>query len=134
MAKSNGSISNTKKVAISLAKILKQGDVVFLYGTLGAGKTTFTKYLLESFGYSGNVQSPTFVVERQYNINDFKFYHLDLYRIKKNSLDLLEFLNEKDTEGIYIIEWPEVIEDIIKPDYKIYFKIVDEKLRDIKVV
>ena len=134
MAKSSGSISNTKKVANKFASTLNKGDVVFLYGSLGAGKTTFTKYVLKYFGYQETVQSPTFVLERIYKINDLCVYHLDLYRIKKKDLHLLEFLNEKDKNGIYLIEWPELVEDIIQPNYKVYLKLVSEKLRSIEVL
>jgi len=134
MEKSIGNISNTKEVAKKLSNILKQGDVVFLYGTLGAGKTTFTKLLLEYFGFKGSVTSPTFVLERQYLADDKRFYHLDLYRLKKSDLNSLVFINERDKNGIYLVEWPELIEGIIKPDYKIYLSVLSEKERSIEVI
>ena len=133
MGKNIGNIKYTKKLASDFAKSLKKGDVVFLYGELGAGKTAFIKYVMESLGYKGNVVSPTFVLERRYKTNNFIVYHLDLYRIKTVDLSLLEFLNDKDKNGVYFIEWPEIIEGIIIPNYKIYIKVVSENLRDIKI-
>lgn len=133
MAKNVGNITDTKKLAKGFSKKLKAGDVVFLYGNLGAGKTTFVQCILESWGHVGKVVSPTFVLEKRYKTKDIMFYHLDLYRIKSNDLRSLEFLNERDRFGVYLIEWPEIIEDIIKPDYKVYLEIVEENLRNIKI-
>lgn len=133
MGKNISNITETEKIAKNFAGNLNTGDVVFLYGNLGAGKTTFVKYILENYGYNGNVVSPTFVLEKKYKTENKQFYHLDLYRIKSADLNLLEFLNEKDKFGIYLIEWPELIEGIIKPDYKVYFEIVGENLRNIQI-
>jgi len=133
MEKNIGNIKHTKKIAADFSKSLKKGDVVFLYGELGAGKTTFTKYVMEDLGYKGNVVSPTFVLERRYKTNNFTVYHLDLYRINTADLSLLQFLNDKDENGVYFIEWPEIIEGIIIPNYKTYIKVVSENLRNIKI-
>jgi tRNA threonylcarbamoyladenosine biosynthesis protein TsaE len=117
------SLNETKKLAEQIAKKLNIGQVVLLRGNLGAGKTYFTscivKYLSENKNI--NVISPTFNIVKEYDtINNNILYHYDLYRIKK-----VEELRELDMEnsfenGITIIEWPEIAENIL---YNIVFDI-----------
>jgi tRNA threonylcarbamoyladenosine biosynthesis protein TsaE len=132
MEKTTKSIGETKKLAFEIAKKIKLGDVVALYGDLGSGKTTFTRYLSESLGYTGRTQSPTFVVARKYgNIN-----HVDLYRLttKEEALDIGIGEMMSDKKSITIIEWPGIVDEIL-PDrtIKIYFEYIDEKSRRIKI-
>lgn len=114
------STTETEKLASQLAANLNPGDVLALYGELGSGKTTFTKYLVKHLGIPATVQSPTFVIARQYKGGTGsikKVSHLDLYRINSTDeareLDLEEFLNDKD--AVTLIEWPEIIEDDLPP-------------------
>lgn len=96
---------------------LEPGDVVCLYGNLGAGKTTFTQGMAKGLGITKRIISPTFIIVRSYEISNIKFqisnfkwlYHVDLYRLNdENSVEgtgLLEILEKKDS--LVIIEWPE---------------------------
>jgi len=126
------STQETKGFANKLAKDIKLGSVVALYGDLGSGKTTFTRFLVEALGEKKRVQSPTFVIARRYG----KVNHIDLYRLtsKKEVEDLgfEEMIGDKDT--ISIVEWPELAEDLLPKDtLRIYFKYVDENTRRIKI-
>lgn len=129
-----------EELAGKLAKRLKPNDVLALYGDLGAGKTTFTGYLVKSLGFESRVQSPTFILVRNYsrNVGDIKkVYHVDLYRLKTVNEVLDIGLNEMvdDSGCITVIEWPEVIEDFL-PDrtIKLLFSYVDENTRKVEII
>lgn len=122
----------TKKLAFEIAKKIKPGSVLALYGDLGSGKTTFTRFLVEGLGLKNRVQSPTFVVARKYeNVN-----HVDLYRLSSDdeAKDIgIEELLENEKE-ITIIEWPEIVESLLpKETVKIYFEYIDENTRKITI-
>jgi tRNA threonylcarbamoyladenosine biosynthesis protein TsaE len=126
------STDKTKKLAYEIAKKIKEGYVIALYGDLGSGKTTFVRYLVEGLGLKNRVQSPTFVVVRRYgNIN-----HVDLYRLcsKEEVLEIgLEEMMQ-DKKSITIIEWPEIVEKLLPTNtVKIYFDYIDEKTRKITI-
>lgn len=126
------STEETKKLASEIAKKTKLGDVVALYGDLGSGKTTFTRYLVESLGLKNRVQSPTFVIARRYG----QVNHVDLYRLTSEKevedLGLKETLDDKNS--ITIIEWPELAEKMLPEDaVRIYFEYVDENSRKIRI-
>ena len=104
----------TKELAKQLSNYLKGGEIIFLYGEMGVGKTTFVKYLINQFQIKKNIQatevtSPTFNLLNEYEVNDLVIKHYDLFRIKDKSeitnLDLFE--NNKRT--ITLIEWPQLI-------------------------
>ncbi len=126
------STEETKKLAYKVAKKLKPGDVVALYGDLGSGKTTFTKFLVEGLGMENRVQSPTFVIARKYgNVN-----HVDLYRLSSEKevedIGIEEVINDKNT--VTVIEWPELAEKFLpKNTIKIYFEYIDENTRKITI-
>lgn len=92
-----------------LANYIKGGDVVYCYGDLGAGKTTFVRMLLLAMGYSGRVKSPTFSIVEEYDIQeDLVVSHFDLYRIvDKNEVYNLGIADYVDDNSILLIEWPE---------------------------
>ena len=126
------STEETKKLAIELAKKTKKGSVLALYGDLGSGKTTFTRFFVEALGLKNRVQSPTFVVARKYgNIN-----HVDLYRLtseeEARDIGIEEMLVDKNM--ITLIEWPEIINNLLPEDsVKIYFEYIDENTRKITI-
>lgn len=127
------SSAQTKKLAFKVAKKLKGGEILALYGDLGSGKTTFVQGLVTGFGIKDKVQSPTFVFIRFYG-NKPKIVHIDLYRITSLSelsdLGLEEFLGDKDT--VSVIEWPEKMESLLPKDaLKIKFKFISENTRRI---
>ena len=112
----------TKELAKDLSNYLKGGEVIFLYGEMGVGKTTFVKYLINQFQKNdklpiSEVTSPTFNLLNEYEVNNLIIKHYDLFRLKDKSeiknLDIFE--NNKNS--ITLIEWPQLInkEKIIKP-------------------
>ena len=104
----------TKELAKELTHYLKGGEIVYLYGEIGVGKTTFVRYLINQFQknkklHITEVTSPTFNLLNEYEINDLVIKHYDLFRLKDESeiknLDLFE--NNQST--ITLIEWPQLI-------------------------
>ena len=87
---------------------LNAGDVVLLYGELGAGKTTLVRGMARGVGYRGRVSSPTFALAHVYRGKRLTLHHLDLYRLKEGEtgeLGIDEILN--DPRGIVVVEWPQ---------------------------
>lgn len=126
------STEETKKLAIELAKKTKKGSVLALYGDLGSGKTTFTRFFVEALGLKNRVQSPTFVVARKYGYIN----HVDLYRLtdekEAKDIGIEEILT--DSDSITLIEWPEIIKNILpEKTIKIYFEYIDENTRKITI-
>jgi len=91
-----------------LAKQAKAGDIIFLQGPLGAGKTTLVRGFLRALGVSGRVKSPTFNLVEAYELEALSVFHFDLYRLKKAEelveIGLRDYLTE---EAICLFEWPE---------------------------
>lgn len=89
-----------------------QHPVLLLKGNLGAGKTTFTQFLLKNLGSSDEVSSPTYSIVNEYATPKGKVYHFDLYRLKNveevYDIGIEEYL---DDAFLCVIEWPEVYED-----------------------
>ena len=121
----------------------KSGASVFgLKGDLGAGKTTFTKSVAKALGVEGAVTSPTFVIEKIYKLPKLpqsekftRLIHIDAYRLEGGK-DLLE-LGWKEIvdnpQNLILIEWPEIVADILPEDVKIIeFKFIDENTREIE--
>ena len=91
-----------------IGRELRPGDLVLLYGELGAGKTTFVRGLARGVGCRGRVSSPTFALAHVYRGNPLTLHHLDLYRLKEGDaeeLGLDELLN--DPRGAVVVEWPQ---------------------------
>ncbi|MDB2617794.1 tRNA (adenosine(37)-N6)-threonylcarbamoyltransferase complex ATPase subunit type 1 TsaE [Candidatus Pelagibacter bacterium] len=104
----------TRELAKELSNYLKGGEIIFLYGEMGVGKTTFVKYLINQFQIKKNlrtseVTSPTFNLLNEYDVDDLSIKHYDLFRLKDKSelknLDVFE--NNKNI--ITLIEWPQLI-------------------------
>ena len=104
----------TRELAKELSNYLKGGEIIFLYGEMGVGKTTFVKYLINQFQIKKNlrtseVTSPTFNLLNEYDVDDLSIKHYDLFRLKDKSelknLDIFE--NNKNV--ITLIEWPQLI-------------------------
>ena len=106
--------TKTEEFALEFLKKIKPQDVIFLYGEMGVGKTTFVKYLINGFQKENNqitteVTSPTFNILNEYQIKKIKINHYDLYRL--NSTNELKDLNLFDDKlnSITLIEWPQII-------------------------
>ena len=106
----------TEELAIRISKKLKLNDIIFLYGEMGVGKTTFTRFLINELQKKNKqklteVTSPTFNLLNEYQINLNKIYHYDLFRLKSveelNNLDLFSDRNN----SITIVEWPQIIKN-----------------------
>ena len=113
----------TKIIAKKLASKLENKDIVVLSGDLGSGKTKFTEGFLSFWGLQDEISSPTFNIVNEHNSDKTNIYHLDVYRLE----DKAEFYEIGGTEyfstGICVIEWGELIEDILPNNYiKISFK------------
>ena len=105
----------TEELASQLLKKLKPGNIVFLYGEMGVGKTTFVRYLINKFQENDNLKiteitSPTFNLLNEYQLHKIKINHYDLFRIKSNREIKDLGLFENNNNSITLIEWPEIIE------------------------
>lgn len=134
----------TKNFAKNFAKTLKGGEVILLYGDLGAGKTTFAQGLAEGLGVKDKINSPTFVILKEYHIQKAdscklkaeSLIHVDCYRFKNYrdafSVGLTDYLGKADT--ICVIEWPEKIKQILpKKVMKINIEHLNENSRQILI-
>ena len=123
----------------NIANTLKGGEVVALYGNLGAGKTTFTTGLVNNFIPAKRVLSPTFIIVRHYyprNKPVKKIIHADLYRLNKlieiSGLGLTEYFNNPST--VMLIEWADRMKKLLPTKRTdIFFKIKSENTREIKI-
>lgn len=104
-------IEDWQEVVDSIISQLKH-NILLLKGNLGAGKTTFTQFLLKNLESSDEVNSPTYSIVNEYNTPKGKIYHFDLYRLKNieevYDIGIEEYL---DNAFLCIIEWPEVYEE-----------------------
>ena len=134
------SILDLQKITNRIKKILVPGDVIFLYGQIGVGKTTFVRLLINNYEnekklIKSEVLSPTFNIVFEYDIKDFTIEHYDLYRLKneKEIKNIGLFANLE--KNITIVEWPELIKK--KPINRIdlffeYTKDMSERILTIK--
>lgn len=125
----------TINFAKEFAHTLKPGDVLALFGDLGAGKTVFVKGLVAGLGIKQKVTSPTFVFCKIYRNDNLTVYHIDLYRGEKISdftqLGLDEIFAE---DAITVIEWSERLKDKLpKKRIDINIEKIDEKTRKISI-
>ena len=107
--------SETSEAGESLARTLKPGDVVLLYGDLGAGKTAFVRGMAKGLGANPeDVSSPTFTIVQEYAAPAVTLYHVDLYRLEPAEIDDLGLDDLVSGDGIVAIEWAERWRD--RPD------------------
>ena len=134
------SLQDTENLSKKISTIIKTGDIIFLYGEIGVGKTTFVRFFINNLEIKNRLKksdilSPTFNIVYDYDIGKIKIQHFDLYRLK-NYKDILELGMFENTDNcIKIVEWPELIEN--KPKDRIdilfeYSKSIDS--RNVKVV
>ena len=109
--------NNTLNFAKNFAQNLKIGDVIVLTGDLGSGKTKFTQGILKYFNLENEISSPTFTIVNEYNTPNVNIYHFDVYRLEDSDEFYAIGGEEYFNNGICIIEWGEIIEDILPSDY-----------------
>ena len=131
------SLEDTKNFSSKISKIIGDSDVIFLYGEIGAGKTTFVRFLINHLESKNGIKksdvlSPTFNIIYEYDIWETKILHYDLYRLKsyKDILQLVIF--EISNNYIKIVEWPELIKS--KPKDRIDIQFQSSKLIDYRTV
>ena len=131
------SIRDTKKLSENLSNIIKADGIIFLYGEIGVGKTTFVRFFINYIESKNSIKnsdilSPTFNIVYDYDIKNIKILHYDLYRLKNyqdiSQLGIFETLNK----SIKIVEWPELIEP--KPKDRIDIQFQYSKLTDSREV
>lgn len=105
--------ADTKKIAAEFVKTLRAGDVICMYGDLGAGKTAFAQGLAQGLNISEPVTSPTFTIVNEY-YGDLPLYHFDVYRIADpDEMYEVGYDEYVGGDGISVIEWAELIADIL---------------------
>ena len=110
---------DTYNLGRKLGEEAKPGDVFTLIGDLGVGKTVFTKGLAKGLGISEPVNSPTFTILQVYEEGRLPFYHFDVYRIGDISeMDEIGYEDCFYGDGVCLIEWADLIEDILPEKYR----------------
>ncbi len=131
------SVNNTLNIGSGIARHLRSGDIICLFGQLGSGKTVLTKGVALGLGMKKNkVVSPSFVLIRQYNQAKIPIYHFDLYRLKEER-DILGLGYEEYLygEGITVIEWADRLKYLLPKEYlKITLEIKGDTKREIKII
>ena len=127
------SLEDTQNFSKDISKIVSVGDIIFLYGEIGVGKTTFVRFFINHLESKNGIEnsdvlSPTFNIVYDYDIRNMKILHYDLYRLKNykdiSQLGMFETLNN----SIKIVEWPELIKP--KPKDRIDIEFQYMKLRN----
>lgn len=137
LSRSREETSGVAKDFLNTISLKDHAVVVALEGDLGAGKTAFAQEVGKILGVEETLNSPTFVIEKIYDIDWHQFkklIHIDAYRLENDS-ELLHLGWEEITrnpENLILIEWPENVPGVIPSDAKkICFKFIDEDTREI---
>jgi len=134
------SLEDTQNFSRNISKIISAGDIIFLYGEIGVGKTTFVRFFINHLENKNKIKnsevlSPTFNILYDYEVGNIKILHYDLYRLK-NYKDISQLgMFETSNDSIKIVEWPELIESKPKDRVDIQFqysKLVNS--RKVKIV
>ena len=121
------SLEETQNFSKSISEIVSVGDIIFLYGEIGVGKTTFVRFFINHLENKNGIKnsdvlSPTFNILYDYDIKNIKILHYDLYRLK-NYKDISQLgMFETSKDHIKIVEWPELIESKPKDRIEIELK------------
>ena len=119
--------NQSEELSNKILRKLKPGDIIFLYGEMGVGKTTFIKYLINGLQKKKKlklteVTSPTFNLLNEYQINELKINHYDFFRLKSTEeIKRLDLFNDRSS-SITLIEWPQIIKKKPKNLIELIFK------------
>ena len=129
LVKDVSTLKQLKSAAQQLKPQLKAGDVIYLIGDLGAGKTTFTQMLLAACGVKEAVKSPTYTLYEGYQGNQQSYIHMDLYRLTDpEELYFLGIEDILDGKQIVLIEWPAKGRGVLpEADWTLSFKLNKQK-------
>ena len=113
------SLDQLNKISLKIIKKISKQDCIFLFGEIGAGKTTSARAIINNFQIQNQqneteVLSPTFNIVYEYEIGNFKIMHYDLYRLKTDKEVQQLSIFDQDINSIKIIEWAEIVKD--KPE------------------
>ena len=109
---------DTFNIGRELAQKSNPGDVFCLYGDLGTGKTVFSQGFGAGLGIEEPISSPTFTILKEYHEGRLPFYHFDVYRIgSEDEMDEIGYYDIIDGDGVCLIEWAELIKDILPKHY-----------------
>ena len=112
------SAMETYQLGVELGKKAQKGQVYTMVGDLGVGKTVFTQGLAEGLGITEPVNSPTFTIVQQYDDGRLPLYHFDVYRIGDiDEMDEIGFEDYVYGEGVSLIEWANLIEEILPEEH-----------------
>ena len=115
---------NMEAFGVWIATLFQSGDVVFLRGEMGSGKTTLVRGIARGLDYPGRVSSPTFTLMNIYETK-LPIYHIDFYRIEAD--DVVDLGLDDLTGGVMLLEWPEIGADFVKEaDFIIDISLTDE--------
>lgn len=108
---------HTERIGERLARLARPGDVLALWGELGAGKTVLTKGVAAGLGLDpADVTSPTFIIEHEHEGGRIPLFHLDLYRLEGADLGSTGWEEALDSGGLTVIEWPDRVGDALPED------------------
>ena len=111
------SYDDTQVIAKEIADTLKGGEFIAMYGDLGAGKTAFVQGLAKALGITNHVTSPTFTIVNEYE-GRLPLYHFDVYRIADpDEMYEIGYDDYIDSDGVCVVEWAELIEDLFPDKY-----------------
>jgi len=106
----------TRRFAAKIAPLARRGDVIALWGDLGAGKTAFARGFLRALGIEEDVPSPTFTLVQSYPAGDLTIFHFDLYRIEAVEETYELGIEDAFEDGVSLIEWPDRLGNLLPAD------------------
>lgn len=134
------SLNQLNKFSFKIASKVDLEDCIFLIGEIGVGKTTFVRYFINNLEKKNKLKksqvlSPTFNIVYDYNVGSYKIMHYDLYRLRSKTEVKQLGIFEEHEKSVKIIEWPQLIKNIIKNKLEIHFSYSDKlNTRNIKIL